>query len=450
MSRVPRSSHMSMRQLRQLRQRLLSIAWVRSLATTALVGVVLLVTTWLATAVGMDLEGRHPMPAMLFAKLRVVLQWLTLGVLPVLFVVLWCGLLDRIHHIRLKLFAAYAVGQVAAIIAAYVATLYPSANVMALEPPQDGLFTVLFVYGAVLSLALFYVLAGSMSAALGRIRAAAARIADGDLETRVDVASRDELADLAADLNAMAARLSLVAQQERRMEASRRELIAAVSHDLRTPLAAIRATIEAITDGVVTDEETIARYLHTMNAGTRELSGLIDDLFELSRIDAGALTLDPRPSSVALVVSQALEQLQPQAAGRGVDLRDEIAPDLPPALIDARYVGRVLVNLVDNAVRHTSSGGCVRVVARRDDESDTRRVRVEVIDDGEGIAAADLPRVFERFYRGEKSRSREHGGAGLGLAISKGIIEAHGGAIGATAAQPRGTCIAFTLPATRQ
>ena len=424
--------------------RLSHARWARSLSITLLAGLVLLTATWLVVGVGYLVEGRNATVARRFPELGLALSMVTLGVLPVLFVVLHGGLLERLHRIRLKLFAAYAVGQAATLIAAYVAAHDGS---MALEAPQDGLFTVLFVYGAVLSLALFYVLAGSMSAALGRIRAAAARIADGDLETRVDVAARDELADLAADLNAMAARLSAVAQQERRMEASRRELIAAVSHDLRTPLAAIRATIEAITDGVVTDEETVARYLRTMNAGTRELSALIDDLFELSRIDAGALTLDPRPSSVALVVSQALEQLQPQAAGRGVDLRDEIAPDLPPALIDARYVGRVLVNLVDNAVRHTPSGGCVRVVARRDDRSSTGSVRVEVIDDGEGIAAADLPRVFERFYRGEKSRSREHGGAGLGLAISKGIVEAHGGSIGATAAQPHGTCIAFTLPA---
>jgi len=424
--------------------RLSHARWARALGITLLAGIVLLAATWLVVGVGYLVEGHNTAAANRFPELGLALSMVTLGVLPVLFVVLQGGLLERLHRIRLKLFAAYAVGQAATLIAAYVAAHDGS---MALEAPQDGLFTVLFVYGAVLSLALFYVLAGSMSAALGRIRAAAARIADGDLETRVDVAARDELADLAADLNAMAARLSLVAQQERRMEASRRELIAAVSHDLRTPLAAIRATIEAITDGVVTDEETVARYLRTMNAGTRELSGLIDDLFELSRIDAGALTLDPRPSSVALVVSQALEQLQPQAAGRGVDLRDEIAPDLPPALIDARYVGRVLVNLVDNAVRHTPSGGCVRVVARRDDQSGTSRVRVEVIDDGEGIATADLPRVFERFYRGEKSRSREHGGAGLGLAISKGIIEAHGGSIRAEAARPHGTCIAFTLPA---
>ncbi len=427
--------------------RLSHARWARALGITLLAGIVLLAATWLVVGAGYLIEGRDATAARRFPELGLALSMVTLGVLPALFVVLRGGLLERLHRIRLKLFAAYAVGQAATLIAAYVAAHDGS---MALEAPQDGLFTVLFVYGAVLSLALFYVLAGSMSAALSRIRAAAARIADGDLETRVDVASRDELADLAADLNAMAARLSLVAQQERRMEASRRELIAAVSHDLRTPLAAIRATIEAITDGVVTDEETVARYLRTMNAGTRELSGLIDDLFELSRIDAGALTLDPRPSSVALVVSQALEQLQPQAAARGVDLRDEIAPDLPPALIDARYVGRVLVNLVDNAVRHTPSGGCVLVVARRDGEPGIHGVRVEVIDNGEGIAAADLPRVFERFYRGEKSRSREHGGAGLGLAISKGIVEAHGGSIQAEAAQPRGTCIAFTLPAAGQ
>ena len=226
------------------------------------------------------------------------------------------------------------------------------------------------------------------------------------------------------------------------MEQSRRDLIAAVSHDLRTPLAAIRATIEAITDGVVTDEATITRYLRTMHDGTRELSRLIDDLFDLSRLDAGALALEHEPAALADLVSDTLERMRPQAAARDVVLTGFAAADLPLVPLDARFVGRVLANLVDNAVRHTPAGGRVEVAVYREGPA----VRVEVRDTGEGIAPADLPHVFERFYRGEKSRSREHGGAGLGLAICKGIVEAHGGRIWAEARSPQGTQVSFTLP----
>ncbi len=413
-------------------------AWLRSLRATVIVVVVMLATSWVATELGKRAEaGTKPQA---FDELWTDLVVVTLVVAPLLFVALRLDLLGRIRRIRLKLFAAYAVGQVIALAAAFRATVN-----MAVEKPYDGVFVVLLVYATILSLALFYLLANSMGSSLARIRAGAARIAEGDLETCVMVDTRDELADLAADLNLMAGRLADVARQERRMEQSRRELIAAVSHDLRTPLAAIRATIEAILDGVVTDEETVTRYLRIMREGTKELSRLIDDLFELSRIEAGALTLTPAPTSLEDLLSETLERMTPQATARGVALDGRAAPGLPMLPLDARQIGRVLVNLVDNALRHTPEGGHVSVEACRTDGA----VRVEVTDSGAGIAPADLPRVFERFYRGDKSRSREHGGAGLGLAISKGIVEAHGGAIWAEPAVPHGARVAFTLPLAR-
>ncbi len=420
-------------------------SWSRSLRAVLVVTGILLGTTWLSIQIGRRIEGQAQDNAVLFDHMGSVLNVATLALVPLLLAMLRLDLLERIHRIRLKLFAALVVGQAAALVVAVAAA---HSKLMPIKSPVDGLFGVLLVYTTVLSLALFYLLAGSMTASLTRIRAGAARIAEGDLETRVVVETRDELSDLAADLNLMAARLAAVARQERRMERSRRELIAAVSHDLRTPLAAIRVTIEAILDGVVTDEETVGRYLRTMHAGTKELSRLIDDLFELSRIDAGALVLAPEPTSVADLVSETLGRMAPQAAARGVELGGHAAPDLPLLPLDARQIGRVLVNLVDNAVRHTPSGGRVEVAACRAEGMDGTggAVRVEVTDSGVGIAPDDLPHVFERFYRGDKSRSREHGGAGLGLAISKGIVEAHGGHIWAEAAHPHGARVAFTLP----
>lgn len=426
--------------------------WVRALRATFVAGVVVLAVILLATWAGKAIEGRsigfiggHAVPGwMLFDKLQSNLVTVTIAVLPVLFVALGMGLLERVRHIRLKLFTAYLVGQVVALIGAVVAA--HNNHAMPIDSPQDGLFGVLLVYAATLSLTLAYLLAGSMTAALARIRAAAGRIADGDLQTHVMVDSRDELGELAADLNAMAGRLAAVAQQERRMEQSRRELIAAVSHDLRTPLAAIRATIEAIVDGVVTDEATIRRYLRTMHDGTKELSRLIDDLFDLSRIEAGALTLMPAPTAVADLVSDTLERMRPQATARDVTLDGFAEANLPLVPLDARHIGRVLTNLVDNALRHTPPRGCVEVSVRRDGAG----VRVDVMDTGDGIAPDDVPYLFERFYRGEKSRSREHGGAGLGLAISKGLVEAHGGTIWVQNVQPHGARFSFTLPLTEQ
>jgi signal transduction histidine kinase len=415
-------------------------SWARPLGATLVAAGVVLATSWAATQVGKAIEGHAPSSAMSFDKLESNLVAVTLVALPLLFVALWLRVLERIRRIRLKLFTACLVGQAAALAAVVVAA--NNRHAMPFDPPSDGLFAVLLVYAATLSLALSYLLAGSITRALTRIRAGAARIADGDLETRVVVDTHDELADLAADLNALAVRLDAAARQERRMEQSRRDLIAAVSHDLRTPLAAIRATIEAITDGVVTDEATITRYLCTMHDSTRELSRLIDDLFDLSRLDAGALVLELEPAALADLVSDTLERMRPQAAARDVVLTGFAAADLPLVPLDARFVGRVLANLVDNAVRHTPAGGRVEVAVYREGPA----VRVEVRDTGEGIAPADLPHVFERFYRGEKSRSREHGGAGLGLAICKGIVEAHGGRIWAEARSPQGTQVSFTLP----
>ena len=414
--------------------------WMRSLRAALLAMGAVLAASWIGAQIAKIMEAPTGDSARLFDKLLSNLAVITLLVLPVLYLVLRLKLLERIHRLRRKLFAVALLGQGAAFVTAVVTA--NNGHAMAFHAPYDGLFAVLLVYAATLSLALAALLASSIMASLSRIQATAARIANGDLEARVIVDMRDELGELASGINTMAMRLAEVAQRERRVEQSRRELVAAVSHDLRTPLAALQATIEAITDGVVTDEETIVRYLRTMHAGTRELSRLIDDLFQLSRIEAGALTLVLEPMGLADVVSETLERMGPHAEACHVTLSGSAAPDLPLIPLDVRYIGRVLVNLVDNALRHTPEHGQVDVSAHREGAV----VRIDVADTGHGIDPEDLPRVFERFYRGDKSRSRESGGAGLGLAISKGFVEAHGGAIWAEAREPHGARLSFTLP----
>ncbi|MCC7353461.1 MAG: hypothetical protein IT330_06855, partial [Anaerolineae bacterium] len=254
----------------------------------------------------------------------------------------------------------------------------------------------------------------------------------------------DELAALANAFNDMGAQLQAAATRQKEVETARRDLIAAVSHDLRTPLASIRAMAEALADGVVPDEATRQRYTVAIQREAQGLNLLIDDLFELARLDAGALKLQMERASLADLVSDTLESLSAQAAQKGVRLRGEVAPALMPVTMDAVKVQRVLVNLVQNAIRHTPADGSIAVTARPVSEG---WVQIEIRDTGEGISPQDLSHVFDRFYRGDKSRSRETGGAGLGLAIAKGIVEAHGGRIWVESPSGQGAAFTFTLPA---
>jgi signal transduction histidine kinase len=217
--------------------------------------------------------------------------------------------------------------------------------------------------------------------------------------------------------------------------------VAAVSHDLRTPLASIRAMVEAISDRVVTDRATVDRYLGTIGGEVERLSQLIDDLFELSQIDAGQLRLQVEDGSLHDLISDTLRSLSAQAERRGVDLVGRVDETLPPVRLDPARAQRVLDNLVGNALRHTAAGGRVELGAlERGDE-----VEVTVRDSGEGIAPEDFDRVFEPFYRAERERSRS-AGAGLGLTIARGIVAAHGGRIWAESTLGAGTTFHFTLP----
>ena len=181
----------------------------------------------------------------------------------------------------------------------------------------------------------------------------------------------------------------------------RRDLIAWAGHDLRTPLASVRAIVEALADGVVEDPDTVQRYLRTAQRDILSLSALIDDLFELSQLDTGGLQLAQRPNSLADLVSDTIESFSTLAAQRQVTLTGEVAAGVDPVVLDGGKIGRVLANLVGNALRHTPSGGAVRIEVSRPGD----KVIVRVCDTGEGIPPADLPHVFKRFYRGEKSRN---------------------------------------------
>lgn len=329
-----------------------------------------------------------------------------------------------------------------AVLAIVFANIVVTAWLMFISPHDLGLLGLLLAFSAIVAFAFAALTAEQVLRAVREVAAAARAMAGGKLGVRVAADGPDELAGLARDFNAMSERLEASDRMRREMEAARRHLFAAISHDLRTPLASIRAMVEAIDDGVVTDAETTRRYIRNVLGEVHRLSGLIDDLFELSRLDAGALTLHLEPGSLHDLVSDTLEGIQVQAVEKGLHLRGAVAEDLPPVMMDVARIQRVLTNLVQNAIRHTPPDGTILLEAQEEQTT----VRVDVIDSGEGVAPEDLPHIFERFYRGEKSRVRGQGGTGLGLAIAQGLVEAHGGRIWAQSAPGQGARFSFVLP----
>ena len=277
------------------------------------------------------------------------------------------------------------------------------------------------------------------------LRDGARRMSAGNLDARVSVQTGDEVGELASAFNTMTERLQTSFSRERELEQARRELISAVSHDLRTPLASIRVMLESINDGVVTDQATVSRYIRTSLTEVENLGQLVNDLFELSQIDAGVLELHVEAASLQDLISDTLESMSAQAAVHKLSLKGSLDGEITPVVMDTRRVQRVLYNLVQNSIRHTPPDGTIQIRARDVGEE----VQVEVADTGEGIQEEDLSRLFDWSYRTDRSRSRESGGAGLGLSIAKGIVEAHGGRIWAESVLGQGSTFSFTLPKAR-
>ncbi len=321
--------------------------------------------------------------------------------------------------------------------------VWVAARLMFISPHDLALAGVLLFLASGVSVSFGYLLSNSLTGSLESMVVAAGKLSAGDYTTRVPVEGRDEVAQLAEAFNDMAERLQTADREARRMEAARRDFVAWISHDLRTPLAALRAMVDAIAEGVVEDERSLRRYLELSQGEINRLSAMIDDLFELSRLDAGHLKLEREVCSLSDLISDTVGTAAARAEARGVQLTGEVDPAVDPARIAPREIGRALHNLVDNALRYTPPGGRVHLSAGLVDGE----VLVRVRDSGPGVRPSEAELVFERFYRGERSRSREDGsGAGLGLAIAKGFVEAHGGRVWVEPAGERGAVFCFTLP----
>jgi signal transduction histidine kinase len=350
------------------------------------------------------------------------------------------AILGRLGGVRAQLVGACLIGSLL-----LLGMMLAGARAMFISGHDLSLLLTMLTFAAALSVGFALLYAMPLSSRIQRLRAGTERIAGGQLGSEVRVDGHDEVARLADDFNRMARALEEAAEREREMERARRDLVASVSHDLRTPLASTRALIEALADGVATNPETESRYLTSASRELEHLSRLVDDLFELARIDAGVLQLTLEEASLHDLISDTISSFQPQAEQQGVRLAGEIVGDVDPVLANPPRLQRVLHNLVSNALRHTPADGAVTLRASRAGEG----VRVEVSDTGEGIAAEDLPRVFERSFRAERSRTRpeknDAPGAGLGLAIAHGLVEAHGGTMDVESDFGRGSRFYFTL-----
>ena len=333
--------------------------------------------------------------------------------------------LRRLPSLRLQLVALALLALVLPLAAVLVS------GVVMFTSGHDLTVLAVAVGAATAALAAALLLAGSIHAAIERVRSASIVLASGDLAARAPEDGPAEVAELAASVNDMASHLEGLFD-------ARRQLVAWASHDLRTPLANMQAMLEALEDGVGDDE----RYLPALREQTRRLSQLVDDLFELARIDAGVLTLELRDAPVATLVRSCLRGLEAEAQARGVTITAETDGEDASVRCAPEKVERVLLNLLTNALRHTPSDGTVAVVVEPMD----REVRLSVEDTGEGLPAGAAQRLFERFWRGDPARSRGKGQSGLGLAIARGLVEAQGGRIWAENRPEGGARISFTLP----
>jgi signal transduction histidine kinase len=344
--------------------------------------------------------------------------------------------------IRGRMFAAAAAGTGIALLNVLIV-----AELMFISTDHDlKLLIALVAFSGVATLSFTLWAAHDVGARINHLSDGIRNLAAGHYHGRVDVAGDDEVAALARDVNALAARLLESSRQRDMLDRERRDLTAAISHDLRTPLASVRAMIEALEDHVVAEPAEVARYYDALRRELDRLGRMIDDLFELARIDAGALRLERHPVALQEIAAEVVDAMQAQARRRGVALAWSAAADTPAVDVDGARLERAVSNLIQNALEHTPEGGRIDVSVG----AANGHVELLVADSGRGIAPEDLPHIWDRFYRADKSRNRAANGnadgAGLGLAIVRGVVEAHGGVVGVRSFAGKGTTFAIKLP----
>ncbi len=304
----------------------------------------------------------------------------------------------------------------------------------------------IFIVGIIVTLGVIVfslILARRLTRPLERLTEAAEQMGQGNYAQRVEPPKgKDELERLALSFNTMAERIEFDMNELRRQEELRRDLIASIAHDLATPLTAIQGFSEALADDVITEAGARQETAQLIGREVQRLRRLVGDIQQMTSLESGRAHLEFAPLDIRSLVDETLAVIEPECEQAGITVQNEIAPTTPPVVADSDRITQVLLNLLDNARRHTPAGGTITVSARQVGEL----LEVEVKDTGIGINPEDLPFIFERFYRADRSRTGTTGGSGLGLSIVKAIISAHGGTAHAESTTGAGTSIFFTLP----
>jgi signal transduction histidine kinase len=317
-------------------------------------------------------------------------------------------------------------------------------SVIMLSPTDRAVMLELMGVSGIASLVASYFVGRKIGRASGALLASVRQVGDSGIYTPPEVPLPAELEGLSRGLAEAHERLGQARAREQAFEASRRELVAWVSHDLRTPLAGLRAMAEALEDRVVIDPREVDHYHSQIRIETERLAAMIDDLFELSKIHAGALRLSRRVVGLEDLIADVAASAAPVARAKRVRLTGSAMRGMP-VLIDSAEFGRAVRNLVINAIRHTPPDGTIEILG----ELRSGAACVSVSDECGGIPLDDLPRVFDVAFRGESARTPDpSGGAGLGLSIARGIVEAHSGDISVLNTGP-GCQFVITLPLAR-
>jgi signal transduction histidine kinase len=358
------------------------------------------------------------------------------GLLTVLVVERFLAVRSRVGGMRRQLAVggAIVVGQLLLAAGLFVALMTHAA--------PDALFTaILALYAGVVGAWSARTITHGVLGDIDALRRGLQAVADGDRELKIQTGGGDELALVARDIEDLAAALQREELSRATLEDARRQLLAAISHDVRTPLTSLRLLSAALADDLV-DGPTRLEYVSRIGVHVRAMSAMIDDLFELSRLEAGDISWTMERVPLEDLLLETVDAMRAQAEAGSVSVRAELTKDLEAARANPEQIQRVLFNLIQNAIRHTPADGSVTVRASSIEDA----VQVEVLDTGHGIPEEERERVFDAFVQGADRASRSDGSAGLGLAISRAIVEAHGGRIWIEDAND-GTSIRFSLPA---
>lgn len=346
----------------------------------------------------------------------------------------------KLHHLSTALILGYIIAGVLTLINVWI-----TAKLMFINEHDFLLSTILLIFAGGISVTFGFFLSQAITSELQELVQGADRISSGDFSTRVPVNGNDEIAQLSEAFNQMALQLERASTIEKNLEDARRNLVAWASHDLRTPLTTIRAMLESILDGVVTDPETVNRYIKQSQREIEQMSILIEDLFELAQLDAGYKDFDFEWITVSDLVSDTLESFTAKATQQEIHLSGSVDSEANTLWAAPDKLSRILDNLVSNALRYTKPGGEVRI----DVSAIDHHIQFRVSDSGSGIPRDEIDLIFDRFYHGDKSRVRhqeDYPGVGLGLAIVKGLVEAHNASIDVNSLPGKGTTFILNFP----